>query len=222
MDYIPAKIADKIAWLVNCSAVLTAAPANYGLTAPEALVIDGLVDAAVAAYNISTNPALRTPVSVQTTETTTAAAVAACRSAAVTAQALPSTSPQLVAAGFTVRSTTRTPQAPVTETCDIELVSIIPNEIILQARNPATPTSKKKPKGTGSVQFAMAIGTAVAVDPASATEYRFSQRNPARIQTDPSQRGKVLTVWARYQSKSGIGGLKVYGPFGVSLSVNLP
>lgn len=221
MDYIPSKIADRIAWLINCAAVLTATPADYGLTAPEALVIQNSVNTASAAYTVGVDPSTRTPVTIQDMNDTMAASVTLCRNANITAQALPATSPDLVAAGFPVRSTVRTPQSPVTASCDIELVSVVPNELTLRGLNPATPTSKAKPPGTGAIQFAIAIGTAAAVDPASATEYRFSTRNPTRLEFNPSTRGKVATIWARYQSKAGIGGIKNYGPFGVSIVLNL-
>jgi hypothetical protein len=222
MDFIPAKKANQIAWLINCAAILTATPAAYGLTAPEALAVQTAVDTAATAYTLGTDPTTRTPVTVQEMNDAMQAAVALCRGANVQAQALPATNPDLVSAGFPVRSTIRTPQSPVTASCDIELVKVIPNELTVRGLNPDTPTSKKKPAGTGAIQFAMAVGTVAAVDPASATEYRFSTKNPTRLAFDPSQRGKVLTLWARYQSKAGIGGIKVYGPFGVAIVINLP
>lgn len=222
MDYIPNKLANKVAWLINCAAILTASPAAYGLSAPDALAVQNAVDDASDAYTLGSDPNTRTPVTVQDMNDKVAAAVALCRNANIQAQALPATNPALVTAGFPVRSTVRTPQSPVTASCDIELVSAIPNEITVQGRNPATPTSKKKPAQTGAIQYALAIGTTAAVDPAQATETRLTTKNPAKLQFDPSQRGKVLTMWARYQSKAGIGGQLVYGPFGSAVIINLP
>lgn len=222
MDYIPTRLANQIAWLVNCASVVSLAPTTYGIAAPQALAFQNQVDLASGAYAIGVDPSTRTPVTVQNMNDQMAAAVTLAREINVQAQALPSTSPQLVAAGFPVRSTVRTPQSPVTASADIELVSLIVNEITVQARNPATPTTKAKPAGTGAVQYAIAVGTVAAVSPSQATEYRFATRSPARLEFLPEQRGKIVTMWARYQSRGSIGGQRVYGPYGIPITVSLP
>lgn len=222
MDYIPQKLANKILWLGNLTAVMEVDFADYGVSDALQTDLQAANTAAQNAYAVSTDPATRTPVAIATTNSAVAAAVVIARQINSLAQVSTATSSQLVAAGLPVRDTTRSPQTPITDSVELEFVSAIPQVMSLQARNPATPTSKAKPKNTGGIQLAIAIGTTAAVDPSQATRNEFFTRSPLKVETAIEQRGKVATVFARYQSRGSIGGVKVYGPWSLPLVVNLP
>lgn len=222
MDYIPSTNAERVLWLQNLETVMSADFALYGVTSGQAIAFAALNATAQAAFVTSTDPSTRTPVTVQATQDAIAAAVASARNLNDIAQVFPATSPNLVAAGFPVRSTVRTPQAPVTASVELEFISALPQQINMQARNVATPTSRAKPADTSAVQLAVAIGTVAAVDPSQATFQQNFTRSPLTLTTDIGDRGKVATVFGRYVSRGSIGGQKVYGPWSLPLVVNLP
>lgn len=222
MDYIPTKNANFVAFAIALSAAITAAPASYGTTAPNAVDLAALVTEVETQYGLLTDPATKTPVVVQNFKGARAAAVVAIRQIAGLAQALPATPEDLVTAGLPVRSTGRTPQSPVVAGVDLQIVSALPEQLKLQARNPENPTSKKKPAGTGALQLAIAIGTTSAVDPSQATRQEYVTKTPFYLNTNTEDRGKVITVFARWQSKGSIGGIKVYGPWSLPIDLRLP
>lgn len=221
MDFIPARNNAFVPFITNAAAIIATGYANYGLTSGEATALTTAAGNVETTFTLAQDPTTRTPVAVDNFNTARAAATALMRQYNATAQAYPATSEDLIAAGFPVRDTVRSPQTPITATVDLAIISQIPEVLTVSARNPETPTSKRKPRDTRAVQFALAIGTEAAVDPAQATEYRFGTRTPYAIQTTTAQRGKKLTVWARYQSRGSIGGQLVYGPWSLPLVVSL-
>lgn len=222
MDFIPSRNSVLVPYLVAQAAVISADFADYGITSPQAVAHQALVDNVSAAWDLITDPATRTSVAIEDFNTKKSDAIASARQLNQIAQLSSADSAQLVAAGFPVRDTTRSPQQPVTASVELILNSAIPEVVRVTARNPETPTSKAKPANTGAVQVAMAIGTVAAVSPEQATENRYYSRSPFNILTTTEQRGKVMTVFARYQSKGTIGGVKVYGPWSAPLVVSLP
>lgn len=222
MDFIPSKNAQLVPFLESNSAVITADHATYNITNTQASDYADQVAAVSNAYALITDPATRTTVNIEAFNTAKAAAVFTCRQFNQIAQLSDATPAELVAAGFPVRDKTRSPQTPVTASVEMILVSAIPEQVRITTRNPDTPTTKAKPSNTGAVQLAIAIGEVAAVDPAQATETRFYSRSPLTLSTSAEQRGKVLTVFARYESKGTIGGIKVYGPWSLPLVVSLP
>jgi hypothetical protein len=221
MDFIPARNAQYVPFVVNAAAVIAADYADYGIPLPVATDLTTKANAVESTFTLAQDPLTRTPVAIDNFNTARAACTAALRTINATAQAFGTYSEQLIAAGLPVRDTVRSPQTPITSTVDLAIVSQIPELLRVVARNPETPTSKRKPSNTRAVQFAMAVGTVAAVDPSAATEYRFGTRVPYDIQTTTAQRGKTLTLWARYQSRGSIGGQLVYGPWSLPLVVHL-
>lgn len=222
MDYIPSKNANFVAYAIAFSAAITAAPTAYGTTSGNATALAALVTEVETQYGLLTDPATKTPVIVQNFKDARTAATVAIREIAALAQALPATPENLVTAGLPVRSTGRTPQSAVTAGVDLQIIAALPEQLKLQARNPDNPTSKKKPIGTGALQVAIAIGTTSAVDPAQATRQEYVTKTPFYIGTDTADRGKVITVFARWQSKGSINGVKVYGPWSLPIDLRLP
>ena len=62
--YIPAPIALYAIWLAGIATKITAAPADYGLEAGDATIIQGVADDFAAKYLISSDPESRTPASI--------------------------------------------------------------------------------------------------------------------------------------------------------------
>lgn len=221
MSFYPAKNADFVLFATACSAAITANPTDYNLTVGQASTLEVQASTLESLYGIATAPETRTPVSVAEFGSQRALVEKTVEAYNKIAQLKPATAEALVAAGFPVYKTSRSPQTPVTAEIVLEVVSASPNQTTFKGTNPATPTSKKKPENTGAIQLAIAIGTTAALDPSQATMQKYFTRNPLIVDTQPEQRGKIMVVWARYQSKGAIGGQKVYGAWSLPIQVSL-
>lgn len=222
MDFVPAQNNQFVTWLANLSTVINANFADYGVPVGLKNTFVEQAEAVATTWPTINNPSTRTSVAIQNFVDVRAAAEATARQINALAQAFPATNDALAVAGLPIRKTTRTPQQPVTVPIDLEFVSAIPELLTLQGRNPETPTSKKKPANADAIQLAIAIGETFAVEPEQATDVRLVTRTPFTISTTPAQRGKKITVFARYQSKGSIGGQKVYGPWSAPITAVLP
>lgn len=213
-DYIPTKDADFGPWLLNLATLATATPAVYGLTAPEAVVITGQSDAWAAAYPLATDPGTRTPATVANKDAVRAAAEATVRPLCVRVSLNPAvTDENKTALGVTVRKTVPTPVPPPTTRPSLTLVSVTPGNQLIRYTDADLPAGKGKPAGAIGVQLWAAIGTVPAVDPAQAAFMAVITKSPQNIATNPADRAKTITFFARWQTRSGPGGAAQVGPW---------
>ena len=222
MDFIPTRNAVLVPYLTSMASIIADTPATYNITEPEAAAFALQVETLNQGYDQITDPGQRTSVAIAKFNSDKATAIATARLFNNKAQLSGASNAQLTAAGFPVRDTTRSPQTPIEASVEMILVSAIPEQLRIVTRNPDTPTTKAKPSNCGAVQLAIAIGEVAAVDPSQATETRFYTRSPLTLATTTEQRGKVLTAFARYESRGTIGGVKVYVPWSLPIVVNLP
>lgn len=218
-DYIPAKVADKALWIANFSALLTAVPTDYGLTAPNALAVQNAADDFAASYAVSSNPATRTAPAIAQTNLDLAAVVGIIRPYAVRIAANPSVSDLNKGnIGVTIRSTVRTPIPPPTTSPAITLESgesLVHN---LRYNDATTPTSKAKPFGSIGIELFAAVGVAAAVDPSVAPYKGTYTKSPLQVQFQSGDRGKIATYFARWVTRAGAGGKAAAGPWGAPVS----
>lgn len=221
-NYIPASDSGFNTWANNFSALITAAPADYGLTAPDATAISTPVNAYMAAYALVIDPGTRTPTAIADKDAKKAAALAVVRPYAMQINARAATTDeQRSELGITIRKLVPTPvPAPVTAPI-LGLVSAIPLQALLTYQDPETPTSKAKPFGVTGVQLFVGVGTTPAIDPAQCSFSRIVTKSPFRVSFAPADAGKVATVFARYQTRSGVGGVSAVGPWSASLTFNV-
>jgi hypothetical protein len=145
--YIPPTDTDFNSWIDNFSAVLTAAPATYGLLAADATVVAGVTATWDAAYTAAINPATRSPVTVQAKIDAKLAALATVRPyAQQIANNVGVTAPAKIAIGVNPRTTPPSPiTAPVTNPI-LSIPSMTPLGHVLRYRDElASPTVKAKP-----------------------------------------------------------------------------
>lgn len=221
-SYIPAPDADFNTWAVNFDTLLAANPTAYGETSGTAAPVTAAVGAWGAAYTLATDPSTRTPSTVADKDAARAAAEATIRPIAnrINANALV-TNMQRSDLGLTIRKTTRTPIPAPTTAPTVALVSAIKNSHTLQIRDEATPTSKAKPFGVIGCELWRSIGLTAATDPSQCTLARVTGKTPTNVSTDPADSGKVCTYFARWQTRSGPGGVAQTGPWSSVLSFNL-
>lgn len=217
-SYIPAKDADFTTWLDNFSALITAAPATYGLIAGDAVIIAGVTSAWDAAIALATNPATRTPVTIGDKDAARAAAEAIVRPYATNIAANAGvTNGDKLAVGVTVRKTIPTPVPPPLTSPTLSLVAAAPLQHQLAYRDTATPSSKAKPAGSIGLQVFRAVGVAPAVDPAQASYYDIWTKSPNVSSFLVGDVGKVATYFGRWQTRGGPGGSVQYGPWSAPL-----
>lgn len=212
-SYIPAADADFQNWLDNFNTLLTAAPADFGLTAPDAVIVDGVYATWDAAYTLAIDPSTRTPVTVASKDAARASAEAIVRPYAVSISLNPAvTNGNKVAIGVTVRSTTPTPiPAPVVAPV-IALVKANPLVQQLQI-TPTGASNKAKPAGCIAIEVARSVGTVAATDPAQLAIIGQYGKTPLLQEFDAEDQGKIVTYAARYRTRSGPGGVSQAGPW---------
>jgi hypothetical protein len=221
-DYIPSKIADFAIWLANFSALLTAAPTTYGLTAPDAVAVAAFAGDFADAYAISSVPATRTSGAIAQTNAQRAISTAGVRPYAVRIAANTAVTPEnKVAIGVTVRSLTPTPIPPPTTVPGLALESAISLNHTLRSFDTSTPTSKAKPFGAIAIQIFRAIGTMPAIDPEQAVFYANVTKSPFVVNFNSGDQGKKCTYFARYQTTSGAGGVASVGPWSEALTIGV-
>jgi len=220
-SYIPAKLADFALWIANFSVVLTAHPTDYGLTAPDAVIVDGVWDTFKAAYALSSTPATRTPVSVAATDAARASAESVIRPYAIIISSNPTVDPALkVTIGVTVRSGTRTPVPAPNVAPLFSLKSATPMQMECEYAV-AGQVGKAKPDGSVSVEIVASVGTVAATDPAQCNGVGLYNKSPLFIAFAPSEQGKIATMFARFITRSGPAGVSQAGPWSAPLTIHI-
>lgn len=211
--YIPATDSGFDSWLLNFSGLLTAAPATYGLTAPDAVIVAGVQSTWAAAYLLATDPGTRTSVTVAAKDAARASAEAVVRPYAVGISLNPAvTNGDKVDIGVTVRSNTPTPiPAPVTAPT-ISLISATPLVHQLQIR-PVGSSNKAKPQGCIAIEVARSVGTVAATDPKQLSIIGQYGKTPLIQSFSAPDQGKICTYAARYRTRSGPAGVSQAGPW---------
>ncbi len=215
--YIPAPNADFNNWLQNFASLITGAPTTFGLVSGDAMAIQAQADAYDLAFTQATDPGTRGPATVAAAVTARATAEAIVRPYATRIAANPAvTDADKVAVGVTVRLVTR-PRIPAPTTApSLILVSLVPGLINLQFRDSTTPLVKAKPFGVIGIQLWAAFGTVPAVGPDATQFQTVFTKTPAQLPAG-GQSGKTCTMYARWQNRSGSGGVAFVGPWSAQL-----
>lgn len=221
-SYIPQKIADFAIWLENFAALLTAAPATFGLTAPDALAVQNTADDFAAAYAISSVPTTRTTPTIAATTAQRAITTAIVRPYAVRISLNSAVTDENKAAiGVTIRSTVITPvPAPTTQPA-LSLLSAVFLKHTLRYYDVSTPTSKSKPFGAKALQLWSSVGTVAATDPAQCSYVGDFTKSPLEVQYSGPDVGKKATYFARWVTVAGPGGKAQVGPWSDALTVTV-
>lgn len=217
-DYIPAKDADFQNWFLNLATLATAAPTTYGLTVPQAAAIQARYDVWEPAYTLAVDPGTRTPATVAAKDAARAAAEETIRPLCVmVSQNAAVTNEDKTALGVTVRKLVPTPvPAPVNRPA-LALIAALPGQQQIRYWDAENPVGKSKPAGSIGVELWVAVGVAAAVDPSQASYRSTNTKSPLVLTTDPADRGKFFTVFARFVTRSGPAGVAQTGPWSLPL-----
>lgn len=220
--YIPAADAGFRNWLVNFAALITAAPATFGLVAADAVTIQAQADAFDAAYTLATDPATRTAPTVAAKDAARRDAEAVVRPYAMQINANDAVTDQSRAdLGLTIRKTVPTPIPAPASAPALALRALGVGTATLGYSDTAAPNGKAKPDGVTGVDIVTAAGVAPAVDPTAGNLYGIVTKSPFRVNFGAADNGKVCTVFARFRTRSGPAGVAQTGPWSAPLSFTI-
>jgi hypothetical protein len=211
-DYIPSKDSLAVQWAANFAALITAAPTNYGLVAGDAVIIQAAADAYSAAYAVAIDPPTRTAPTVAQKDVDRASMESTSRPYANVINANTTvTDQQRTDLGLTVRDKTPTPNGPIIAAVALILAKWAGLQLCIQYGNPATPTSKARPAGTGSLTLEFQTETAPGSGIFENSEVGGATKSPSYHEMsafDTGKRKRVRGWWVG----TGPGGKIQIGP----------
>lgn len=216
-SYIPAQDAGLDTWSQNFAALITAAPATYGLDATAALAIQTAVDAYHDAYllggltappnPVPVNPSTRTPVTVAAKDSAKFAMRALARTYAAQIRLNPGVSnADKLALGLNLPNNSPSPIPTPTSFPMLTFLLAGPLTHQFSYKDSDTPVGKLKP--TGAIQgllFAMTSTTPV-VDPTLLPFKQAFTKSPFLVQWDSADAGELAYYAAYWQTRRGLVG----------------
>lgn len=196
--YLPSTDADLDNWATNFSALITAAPGDYGLAAPDAVAIAAVRLTFNAALTAALDPVTRTPVTIAAKDSAKFAMLAVVRPFATQIASNAAVSnPDKTAVGVTVKVLTRTRASVVGVAVVITQDSISPTCWMIRYQNPATPTSKKLPPGAKGLSLSVTVRNATD----TADEFQIQPlitRNPYNVPLLPEYAGRKIRAAGQF------------------------
>ncbi len=216
-SYVPAADSDFAVWLANFDTLLTAAPADFGLVAGDAVIVAAVALTFATDYPVSQAPGTRTPVTVAAKDVARAAAEATVRPYAVQISLNGAVlDANKIAIGVTVPSLVPTPVPAPINAPELGIGSITPGIIEMTYKETGA-AGKAKPFGVTGVEVQAAIGAVHVATPAEASFLTIVTKSPARLVMDPADAGKAISIFTRFLTRSGPGGQAQFGPWSLAL-----
>lgn len=216
--YIPPKDSDFLAWITNFNTLITASPATYGLVAADATAIDAVTDPYTAAQAVVDNPSTKTVTTVATKNNTKNAALAVVRTyAQQIAHNAGVTDGNKLALGLNLPNTSPSPIPAPTSSPLLTVIGATPGQLTIRYADSNTPDKRSKPQGVTQMQLYVLVATTVGDDPSAASFYGAVTKQPFAVSFEPADAGKIATMFARWQTRTGL-----VGPFSLAASFVIP
>lgn len=204
-------------WLLNFATVFAAAPVTYGYTAGDATAVTNAQLAFQAAHELAEAPATRTTATIADRDAKRANAEYVVRAyAAPISRSRSVTNEQKAAIGVTIPNVIPTPIPAPTDAPELSIQSAIPNLVTIAAKVPGS-AGKAKPAGCVGMELRASVGTVAATDPAQASFVAITTKSPLQYAPGVGNSGKIVTLFARYTTRSGPGGVAQAGPWSTPL-----
>lgn len=166
VSYIPTTDALLVPWADNFSALITASPGSYGLSAGDAATIAAVTASYDSAYALAIAGGTRGPSNIAAKDAAKANLIFIDRQFATIIQANPAvTDVQKTNLGITVRKTTRTPIPPPSTSPLLSFVAATPLQHTLTFADQLTPNARLKPFGALSMRLRVWVFTPVTPPP---------------------------------------------------------
>lgn len=216
--YIPSTDAAFLAWSVNFSDLITAAPATYGLVPADAVTIQSANDTYAAAQALVDAPSTKTVTTVAAKNSAKNAAIGIYRTYAQQIRNNPGVSnSDKLALGLNLPNNSPSPiPAPVTSPI-VSIIGSTPGQHTLRFADSATPDKRSKPFGATALQIFRTIAVSVAADPDAALLVGTFTKQPFAVDYDSGDAGKISTMWGRWVTRTGL-----VGPWSASVSAVIP
>lgn len=231
--YIPARDSTLDSWADNFSTLVTASPATYGLTAPDAVAIANAFATWHAAYllggstgspPVPINPSTFTTVTVAAKNSAKFAMIVILRTYASQIRINPGvTNADKIALGLNLPNNTPSP-IPVPLTFPLlSIVSAGPGTQIIRFADSATPASRAKPFGAVGMQLFRGVGVAAITDVNLTDFYAQLTSQPFQASFLIGDAGKVATYFARWITRGRTVGEAAaqLGPWSAPVSQNI-
>jgi hypothetical protein len=216
--YIPPKDSDLLAWATNFDNLITATPAVYGLVAADATAITAVVAPYQAAQAVVDNPATKTSVTVAAKNTAKQAMLAVVRVYAQTiAHNAGVTDADKLALGLNLPNTSPSPIPAPTSSPILTVIGATPGQLTIRFADSNTPDKRSKPQGVTQMQLFVQVSTTAGDDPADASFYAAVTKQPFAVDFEVADAGKIATLWARWQTRTGL-----TGPFSLGANFVIP
>lgn len=217
--YIPVTDAGLDAFLANFSALITAAPATYGLVAGDAVVIAGEVAAWSAAYLPVLSPTTKTRAAVAAKNAARVTVVALIRTYAQQVANNPGVDPgDKVALGLNPKTSKPSPVSAPTSAPVLLVQSASNLALIVRYRDSAAGVKvKAKPFGAIGCEIYAKVSATPVVLVSDLTFYQRATKSPVVIEFGGSDGGKQVYLASRWVTRTGL-----YSPWSSIVSFTIP
>ena len=206
-SFLPSTDAGLLAFSLNFSTLITAAPVDYGLTAPDATTITAKHAAYSAAYAAAVNPDTRTSVTIATKDAAKADLAVCIRGFAAMIKADTGVlDAKKLGLGLLLGGDGRTPvPAPLTFPM-LAIPASGPLTHTIRFADSTTPDKRSKPEGVVALQLFCEVGSAAPTDPLECRFQRVVTKQPYQMQFGSADAGKTAFYYARWQTRTGLTG----------------
>ncbi|MGH7178722.1 MAG: hypothetical protein ACREJC_15195 [Tepidisphaeraceae bacterium] len=216
-SYIPTPDGLALTWMQTFAAGITAAPALYQMSVPDAQNIQNVVNAYGAAYAVAVDPATRTPVSVAFKDEARNLAEQICRQFAMLIKVNSGISDSdKIAIGVRPVNPDRNPINVPASSPLLNVLGATPGSHTVRYSDTSAPGDPAKPFGAAQIQIFVAIGTDATTDEDKAEFYGAFTKNPVGVGFKPEDDGKMATYFARWASRKGD-----VGPWSLPVSMRI-
>jgi hypothetical protein len=207
ISYIPTQDSLLVPWTQNFSALITASPTSYGLTAGDASAYATLSANYVTAYNAAIAGGTRGPMAVSTKNGAKAALISQARQLATIIQATPAvTDDQKVSLGLTVRKTNRTPVPAPTESPLLSFIGATPLQHTMRYAGQSTPSSRALPFGSLVCNVSVWVSATPPTSGTPPTMIVGATKNPFAVNFTTDQVGKTAYYSAVFTTRTQLDG----------------
>lgn len=218
-SYVPSKDVDLQSWANNFTTVLTANPANYGLTATDASACAAAYTAFAAALTLARNPATKTAATVAAKDLARNSMLVLIRPyATLISKSIGISNANKLAIGVTVPDPTRTPIVAPTSAPVITPLQGTPLQLKIAIKDEnALPKQKAKPAGAIAMELRCFVGTVAPVS-ADATPFKaILTKSPAILVFAAGDGGKTAYLYGRWMTARGL-----LGPWSAIATATVP
>jgi len=206
-DYIPKRESQLSIYVSNFSALLTANPGAYGVTAADAAGVAAVVNAFNTALALAVNPSTSTQSLVADKDAKKAAMLVIVRRVAMIIKMDAGVSNDLkLGLGLNVNTHGGGPRPAPSSAPLINPVAATSLAQVIRYADATNPDKRAKPANVKALMLFCAVGTTPPATPEAMPLKAMATRQPVMVQFGPADAGKTAYYYGRWASESGLMG----------------